>query len=278
MGEGVFVVNGKGGLLFMNKEAEKLLGWSFEEIKGKNIHNIIHTHVDSEKNQCLVMRSYLDNISEHSDDEIFQRKNGEIFPVSITASPIQTLEHHGGAVVVFKDITHRKELEKKLKALALKDALTGLYNRGSFDTKLKDEFNRSKRYGRELSLLMLDIDFFKKVNDTYGHQAGDEALKAIADIISSTVRLTDYSARYGGEEFLVILPETGREKAVEVAERIRLYIEEKEINVLEDKTIHLTVSIGVSTSSNCNSEEKLLKDVDSALYKAKEGGRNKVVG
>jgi len=177
-----------------------------------------------------------------------------------------------------QDVTENSELKIKLEKLALRDALTGLYNRGNFDEILKDEINRSLRYGTHVSLLMLDIDFFKKANDTYGHQAGDEVIKSVAHTILNSVRNVDYAARYGGDEIAVILPETDQASAIELAERIRLTIEQKEFKISESVTIHLTISIGAGSSSEkIISPELLIQAADRALYNAKENGRNRVV-
>lgn len=189
-------------------------------------------------------------------------------------------DSHGNAYVSYgtaQDVTENMELKMKLEKMALHDALTGLYNRGNFDVRLQDEMNRSQRYGTSVSLLMLDIDFFKKVNDTYGHQAGDEVLKSIANIILGTIRKVDYAARYGGEEFTVVLPETEKASAIELAERIRVAIEQNEFQISPSVTTRLTISIGVgSTSEKITSPELLIQAADEALYYAKEHGRNQV--
>ncbi|GIT97392.1 diguanylate cyclase [Sulfurovum sp. TSL1] len=276
MGEGLFVVDGNGKLRMLNPAGERLLGWSFDELKKVDMHHEIHHHVADTSNDCLVKKAYLYGESCHSDEDFFKRKNGEIFPVSLTATPILTEEGRSGAVIVFRDITVQKKMQEELTSLALHDALTGLYNRGSFDEKLENELKRSQRYHRNISLMMLDIDFFKKVNDTYGHQAGDEILKSVAEIISDSVRNSDYTARYGGEEFVVILPETAAEEAIELAERIRMIIKEKEFKVSENDTIHLTISIGIGSGLQGISAEHLIKAADTAVYEAKEHGRNQV--
>ncbi|MBU0632665.1 diguanylate cyclase [bacterium] len=276
MGEGIFVIDKEGNLEFMNAEAEHILGWSFEEAKNTNLHNLIHIHLDEDASECIVKKAYQEGEKNHSEDDFFQRKNGEIFPVSITAAPINVNHDTSGAVVIFRDITERKALEKQLSDLALHDKLTGLYNRGSFDEKLDYELSRAHRYHRNLSLLMFDIDFFKKVNDTYGHQAGDDVLKEIAHIIKRSVRGSDYAARFGGEEFMVILPETESTKAFELAERIRKTLEAEPIQIAENETIHVTTSIGVATSTKGITAKKLMLSVDRALYKAKNSGRNRV--
>ncbi len=281
MGEGVFVVNKTGSLTFINPEGERMLGWTFHELTEdeEDIYSKIHKEEEKENipEKSLIKRSARDNKILHSDKEEFKRKDGKTFPVSLTAAPIHSKnESKEGVVVVFQDITMQKELESKLEKLALHDALTGLYNRGSFNEALKDELSRAHRYNRNISLLLIDIDFFKKVNDTYGHQAGDEVLKSVADIILSSIRNSDYAARYGGEEFVIILPEANSEKAIELAERIRVSIEQKEFKISKNEAIHLTISIGVGSSSKKISPKLLIETADKALYKAKENGRNQV--
>lgn len=276
MGEGVFVVDKTGFLTFINPEGERMLGWNFQELKEnkEDLDSKIHVHNHNDPAEGLLKSVLKYGATVYSTNAQFKRKDGTFFPVSSTAAPMHSKD--GGVVVVFQDITTQKELEKKLEMLALRDALTGLYNRGKFDETLKDELARAERYKRSISLLILDIDSFKKVNDTYGHQAGDEVLKDIANIISSSIRNSDYAARYGGEEFTVILPETDLTRAIELAERIRVTVAQKEFKISENNTIQLTISIGVGSSSKEISPELLIKSADSALYKAKENGRNRV--
>ena len=157
------------------------------------------------------------------------------------------------------------------------DALTGLNNRGEFQRQLKEEEERSRRYNRPLSLLMFDIDHFKRVNDTHGHQAGDEVLRALAVRLREQIRPVDHAARYGGEEFVVILPETTNEGALALAERLRMAVAGTAVPVAEGRTISVTISIGVATfSADAGSETALIAAADTALYAAKEGGRNRV--
>ena len=170
-------------------------------------------------------------------------------------------------------LSHQNVLRK----IATNDGLTGIYNRRSFDTIIAREFDRAARYGRELSLLIIDIDHFKRVNDTFGHVAGDDVLKALAANLSKQLRSNDHLARYGGEEFVIILPETPLEMAHLLAERIRTSAGEKDYSVGGSQTSHVTLSIGVSSfPAQSATLEELVHHADSALYKAKETGRNRV--
>lgn len=165
--------------------------------------------------------------------------------------------------------------KRRLSELAFRDHLTGLYNRRSFDARLRDEVERSGRYRRPFSLLMIDIDHFKACNDTYGHQKGDDVLRGVGRIITSSVRQSDFTARYGGEEIAVILPETGAKQGEQVAEKVRRGVEELSSAYAG---IAVTVSIGVSCcdAGHCDGAA-LIQLADSALYEAKEGGRNRMV-
>jgi diguanylate cyclase (GGDEF)-like protein len=164
-----------------------------------------------------------------------------------------------------------------LEDLSIHDGLTGLYNFREFHRRLTEEAERSRRYSRPFSLLMLDIDHFKAVNDTCGHLAGDEALRQFAALIRREVRPVDQVARYGGEEFVIVLPETAGSGALAVAERMRDIISGSEITVAPERVVILTVSIGVASfPEDAESEERLIGAADQALYAAKQTGRNRV--
>lgn len=167
--------------------------------------------------------------------------------------------------------------QQALRRIATNDGLTGIYNRRSFDALIAKEFERAERYGRELSLLIIDIDHFKQVNDTFGHVAGDDVLKELAGRLSSQLRSNDYLARYGGEEFVIILPEAPTKMAHLFAERIREDAGEREYQVGGDLTTEITLSIGVSSfPAPAVTLKELIHYADSALYEAKETGRNRV--
>jgi diguanylate cyclase (GGDEF)-like protein len=163
-------------------------------------------------------------------------------------------------------------LEEELRKKATTDSLTQAYNRSKFDEILKSEINRCRRYNTNLSLLVLDIDHFKKINDNHGHLAGDDILKSVVNLTQNSIRGTDYLARWGGEEFVVLLPETGLDRASALAERIKKNIEDHEF----EKIGTVTVSFGVTQWKNNESEDALIKRADDALYRAKNLGRNRV--
>ncbi len=185
----------------------------------------------------------------------------------------------------FRVVLDRKDelgqLAKTMNVMAERleyDSLTGVFNRHEFHRKLKIEAERSFRYGHTFSLLMVDIDHFKNVNDTYGHQAGDEALRAVAVIAGRALRSADILARYGGEEFAIILPETPSEGALRVAERLRDQVEDSPIMIPSGKVLNLTVSIGVAIfPADAKSEDDIIAAADQAMYAAKQAGRNRVV-
>jgi len=174
---------------------------------------------------------------------------------------------------------HNALLFKEVKLRADRDALTRIYNRHSFDERLIYEIKRRRRYNHDLSLLMVDLDHFKQVNDTYGHKAGDMVLRKVGEILTETFRTTDLAARYGGEEFVVLLPHTSEKDAWTLAERVREAIQSCRFH-FDGKDFTVTASIGVASVESGGAlakDEDLLLKADKALYQAKNNGRNMVV-
>lgn len=173
--------------------------------------------------------------------------------------------------------TSKLELEKanqELARLSRTDRLTGLNNRGHWEERLTQEFRRCKRTGEKSSLIMFDIDHFKKVNDTYGHQAGDEVIRVVAQSLLQIQRETDISGRYGGEEFGIILPDTGSDEAFVMSERLRQHIEASPVTY-EDQVIAFTISLGIREfDGSLDDHTQWLEHSDQALYQSKRGGRN----
>ena len=201
-----------------------------------------------------------------------------------------------GIILSEQEIQHVQQLAKqiaitvnraKVYAEILKyatlDALTGFYNRHQLEERLKQEISHSKRRGTPLCAIMTDLDFFKKVNDTYGHLAGDLVLKTVAKIIRNQLREYDIASRYGGEEFVIILPFTTKKEALSVAERLRTAVKNKNINIEKvntknkTKNINVTISIGITEYNHeYHNAKSFMMDIDKALYIAKESGRNRI--
>ncbi len=169
------------------------------------------------------------------------------------------------------------KLHSEIERLALTDGLTGLFNHRHFQEKLSQEFNRLERFPEPLSLLIIDIDYFKKVNDIYGHQTGDQVLKKVANIIKKTIRNIDVPARYGGEEFAVILLGTNEKGGMKIAERLRKAVMNSKFYA-NDKEFSITISIGLSSyTKDIRNKEELIERADKALYQAKNLGRNRCI-
>ncbi len=169
---------------------------------------------------------------------------------------------------------------KKIEDQATHDELTGLFNRRKILEIFNEEFGRSQRYNTPLTCVMIDIDYFKPINDAYGHLAGDEVLRHLSDWMKINCRKSDFVGRFGGEEFLIIIPDE-KESSANVAEKIRAFIENRKVEFEPGKTVSMTISIGVASmrgkTESIDNTDTLLKMADDALYRAKRGGRNRVV-
>ncbi|MGE5613747.1 MAG: diguanylate cyclase [Bacillota bacterium] len=189
--------------------------------------------------------------------------------------------HDGNAKMLktIRDVTEERKIQEKLKLLAAIDSLSGLNNRAEFMNLAQREFARAKRDKKGLSLLIMDVDNFKTINDTFGHGAGDEVIREMGSIIKTGFRKTDVPGRIGGEEFAVVLRDASLEEAKKKAERLRKTIAKRKV-IYGEKEIGITVSIGVATicgnADNISNIEDVLRMADDALYKAKANGRNRV--
>ena len=210
-------------------------------------------------------------------DEVFATWNRTAYVIS-GATGVLCIGLFWLTWLLCRELRLRQYAEQELAQLAATDALTGVANRRSLDQTLRHEWFRAQRSGKPLSLLMIDADHFKAFNDRHGHQAGDDALRALAEVIRANVhRPADLVARYGGEEFSVILAETGSEGARQIAEHIRGAVQK--LPLVDPGEPPMSVSIGIATwtaASDINLEQ-LLFSADKALYQAKDGGRNRVV-
>lgn len=260
-------------ITWCNKATTTLLGYSNEELIGKTTKSL---YVNMEKYEEVGRDAYprIKSGKTYRTQYEVTKSDGDIIWLDMNG---EKLPGDGNTTLwLFSDITKIKQLEAELQRRASTDFLTGLGNRGWFMNEAVKELYRSLRYDHPLSLLMLDIDFFKRVNDKYGHQTGDLVLKMVADSFKTLLRDTDICGRIGGEEFAILLPETNFEKALEIANRLHTKIAATEINLLDTK-LQITLSIGLSAlSSPQDTIDLLISKADKALYEAKNTGRNRV--
>ncbi len=181
-----------------------------------------------------------------------------------------------GILITVHDVTESVCMERSLNKMILLDSLTGIYNRRHMDKRLREEFIRHKRYNRLMSIIMIDIDHFKEINDTYGHQFGDKVIKEVSDICSSKMRGGDILSRYGGEEFCSILPETDTRGAQKLAERLRKKVAKNSIPFNEETSVNVTISLGIAQlTGRTKTTDDLIRSADTALYQSKQNGRNR---
>lgn len=262
--DAVIVLDTKDIIVDYNHAAENLLG--NKKMIGAPIRSLLEKYFED---NTTVDIADIDSFSEITiNNKVFNIRH-----IRLTGKKNQNI----GSAFILRDITEYKLLTQKLHELAVTDDLTGISNRRHFFDNAIRELFRSKRSSRPLSVIMIDIDHFKSVNDTYGHAVGDEVLKKIAARISGSLRSLDIYARYGGEEFIICLPETALEDAKNVAERIRRIVEETIMLDANNNDFNVTVSLGVAAlSQHYDTLEQIIEQADKALYKAKQSGRNRV--
>ena len=286
----------EGHIIMISPAAKEIFGYDleFDSFIGMQLLDFIVPE-DVERAKTNILQMY-QGIKRSTNEYRAVRQDQSIFDVEVNSGFVYNANGLPDKIVfIIRDITKRKSIEIQMEKLvqqleiekntaqfnAITDSLTGLFNRGYFDNTLRTEFFRLMRSGSLLSLIMLDIDHFKKFNDSYGHLAGDKCIQMIATMLKTTIeRAPDIAARYGGEEFIVILPETDENGAKILGERIRKAVEDLAIPHITSETAkYVTVSVGVLTvyPAELISPEQVLKLVDEALYHAKETGRNRCV-
>jgi diguanylate cyclase (GGDEF)-like protein len=267
--DGVIVINAGGMIVDINDAALQTLRAARTDLASRTITD-------------FVPGLELDRSDDGEPAGLEIRLRDHVYDVS--ASALDHTNPDADLVLVFRDITDRKKTEQDLREaqeelvrLAHTDSLTGIHNRRFFTQRLTEEIERVRRHGSQLSVLIFDLDYFKQVNDRCGHTAGDQILKAVADVSMSVKRITDIAARVGGEEFALLLPETDQSGAVQMAQRLRQAVARIEHPNTTEKRIRVTASIGVATVSALTPDlENVLHHADEALYKAKHSGRNAV--
>ncbi|MBD3242188.1 MAG: diguanylate cyclase [Chitinivibrionales bacterium] len=271
----ILSVDQEGYILKFNNGSEMHFGYTQEEIVGKPLGTLF---VNEEDERRILAKVLLDGKA--SNNEVpMKTKEGKVILLNMSVSEMITSNNQiMGLVVTAKDITEKKKLEiellkknEQLNRLAITDSLTELYNSRHFFDQIKRELSRFNRNpSRPLSMLLIDIDHFKELNDTEGHQMGDQVLRSLGEIIRVCIRKNvDTGYRYGGDEFVVILPDTDKEKAKVVAERIQKQFGSFAFG-------NTSLSIGITEAKAGEDTKQLLSRADEAMYTSKRGGRNKV--
>ncbi|MDQ3705014.1 MAG: PAS domain S-box protein [Chloroflexota bacterium] len=273
--DSVVLIDRNGNYLEANDTACRTLGYTREEFLKLNMKQMVAPEELDARSLVEDRRAARKGLLV---ERTMLRKDGTRVMVEISSR----LLDDGSVQAIVRDVTERKRAEEALQVLATQDALTGLLNRHEMDRVLSEEATRCRRYGRSMSLVMIDIDHFKSVNDRYGHKVGDEVLRWIGGIFRDNVRSTDRVARYGGEEIAAILPETDDVEARLVAERFRSTVAAQPFTYTtpdgEVVSIPITISLGVAElPSDAITADALLVAADNALYHAKRSGRNQVV-
>lgn len=281
--EGVYLVDKERTILYWNDAAEKITGYSRREVIGKHCWDNILMHVNSRGVNLCQGHCLLDKAMEQGtniDGKLFlHHRDGHQVAVLVRATPIRN--QHGrivGAAEVFSDNSSTVDLGRKVRELermALLDPLTKLGNRRYGEMNLAGKLRELKRYGWPFGILFIDIDNFKVINDTYGHDAGDRTLRTVAATITNGLRSSDVVSRWGGEEFVAFVANVDEEKLLHVGEKIRMLVEKSSIPV-DDADRHVTVSIGATIARKKDSAAAVIKRADGLMYRSKQEGRNRI--
>jgi len=269
-----YIYDMKGAVIDVNDATCDKLGYTRSELESGTVFDF---------EQCPLAKKFIKTVwpvletgASYTVNGIHICKNGSEYPVEINMTCIVDNEEKY-IFALARDVTETENLKAHLSKLAMTDELTGLFNRRAFISSLDKELSRAKRNNNDVSVLMIDIDFFKKLNDIYGHHVGDIALQHFSRAAKNTVRTEDTIGRLGGEEFAVLLPNTSSNAAHHLAERLRESIE----NILiehDGQKINFTISVGIATLDDKNmTSTHLVQNADHALYNAKESGRNRVM-
>jgi diguanylate cyclase (GGDEF)-like protein/PAS domain S-box-containing protein len=268
-------IDADGRVVLANARTDELFGYEREEILRRPVEKLFadrSRELVAESFHAVIKGSDSAGTLGFGQDVYGQRKDGTVFPVDVTVSTVSTEQ---GLVItsIIRDVTERKRFETQLKHLADHDALTELYNRRRFEEELTEYSDYAKRYKESGAVLLLDLDRFKYVNDTHGHKAGDEVIRAVGHALLSQLRQTDVVARLGGDEFAVLLKNVEREEAERVANQLLDIVKRRELPLQGRAT--MTTSIGIALFDEDVISENLLVNADLAMYEAKDAGGNR---
>ena len=266
-----FVLDNDGQFVRWNRATEELLAVPDESMPHKNILEAI-AQQDRDAMARMLQRSLADG---HAEAEVRLAQGSHATQWCYFVARRVDIQGKGYLVGTGTDVTERHQLEQKLEHQARTDFLTGVPNRRHFLELAEQEFARAHRYGRPFSVLMLDLDLFKSVNDRYGHRVGDLALQKLVEVCAQVLREVDVVGRLGGEEFGILLPETDAAQARQVADRLRVAVSAARVHQPDGGPVQITTSVGVATFRGVDSEfDAVLSRADRALYAAKRAGRD----
>jgi diguanylate cyclase (GGDEF)-like protein/PAS domain S-box-containing protein len=281
--EGVYIVDQNRKIIFWNSGSEKITGYTSEEVVNKHCFANILRHVTTEgKELCYGGCPLHDTLKtgKVNEAEVYlHHKEGHRIPVSVKSIPIYDQEGKiSAAVEVFTDLRYQEttyQENRKLKEMLSNDQLTGIPNRRYLEFQLTNLFNEKQEFDTKFGLLFFDIDHFKNVNDTYGHNVGDEILKLVSNTLKSNVRGKDFIGRWGGEEFIAIINIDSTRKLEIIAEKLRILVAKSSFRLSDEVEINVTVSIGGSIVTNSDTIESLVERSDRLMYESKQTGRNR---
>lgn len=267
----VAITNNLGIITYVNQAFCNHTGFTEDEVLGQSFRILKSDRYDNDFYKKLW--ATISNGDVFRETIINRKKNGDLYYEDKTITPFKDDKNNIiGFVSTGKDVTLETLMNQEIQRIATIDQLTGIYNRHKFEELFILETERSRRFSQPLSLILIDIDHFKVVNDTYGHDVGDEVLKMLSDIVQENIRKIDIFARWGGEEFLVLSPNTDLGNIQKLAEKLRLAVENTSFPTVQ----HVTISLGISTFREDDTFVSLFKRVDQGLYYAKEHGRNQI--
>lgn len=275
LGDGVYGINEEGNCIFINHSALNMLGFKEEEVLGKNQHELFHHHHSDGniylEDDCPIHLTEMDRKIRHV-EETFIRKDGSQLPVSLTAAPLGTNK----AIVVFQDITILKEEQAMLDRYANYDTLTGLPNRRLFSILAEQVIAQADRENKVIAIGFLDLDGFKQINDTYGHESGDLLLQEVAQRFQSTLRQSDIVARFGGDEFVILL--TSLDTKTEAEQSFKRILDQvSEPIIANNISLKVGVSIGYTLYPlDTGDIDLLIRHADIAMYDAKQSGKGRL--
>jgi len=278
--DALIMIDSADKVMFWSDMAEKMFGWTADEVMGKSLHPLMTLPEDGKK-AARGLKPFAGTGTGPVMDSVMEftavRKDGSTFPVERSVSAFKIGDAYY-AVGGLRDISNRKKKEEQLRRLATTDSLTGLNNRRRFMELMENELKKGQRYAHPFSVIMFDADKFKQINDTFGHDVGDQVLTDISRLTQQQMRETDFSGRLGGEEFAVGLPLTDIKGAIGLAERLRAAFEASVVDAGDGSAIHYTMSFGVACCPPDSPIDvtSLMKQADTALYLAKATGRNRV--